>query len=96
METGSPVLLSTQYEATSLRGHAPPIFRKSSHFSLWEAVSQKIYCFSPKTKHFRPSDFFGPPNKFELATPLIHCIAASPVKDVWGQQSHGEKCINYR
>jgi len=21
------------------------------------------------------------------------CIAASPVKDVWGQQSHAEKCI---
>ena len=31
-----------------------------------------------------------------LTTPLSHCIAASPVKDVWGQQSHTEKRINYR
>jgi len=30
---------------------------------------------------------------FGLITPLSHCIAASPVKDVWGQQSHAEKRI---
>jgi len=66
-----------------LGGHAPQkIFRKSSHFSLWEAVSPKIYCCSPKIKHFGPSKFFGPPKKFGLATPLSHCIAVSPVKDV--------------
>jgi len=27
-----------------LGGHAPQIFRKSRDFSLWEAVSPKIYC----------------------------------------------------
>jgi len=53
----------------------PNIFRKSSHFSLWMAVSPKIYCCSPKIKHFIPSKFFGPPKKFGLATPLSHCIA---------------------
>jgi len=26
----------------------------------------------------------------------IHCLAASPAKDVWGQQPHSEKRINYR
>jgi len=39
---------------------------------------------------------FGHPKKIGLATPLTHCIAASPVKDVWRQQSHAEKGINYR
>jgi len=33
---------------------------------------------------------------FELSTPQCHCIAASTVKDVWDQQSHEEKRINYR
>jgi len=25
-----------------------------------------------------------------------YCLAASPARDVWGQQSHAEKRINYR
>jgi len=37
-----------------------------------------------------------PQENFGLTTPLSHCIVASPVKDVWGQQSHAEKRINYR
>jgi len=90
------MLLFTQYETTSLRGPCPQTFRKSSHFLFWEAVSPKIYCCSPKIKRFGPSKYFGPPKKIRLATPLCHCIAASPVKDVWCQQSHAEKRINYR
>jgi len=48
------------------------------------------------TSNILTAKFFGPPNIFGLSTPLCHCIAASPVKDVWGQQSHAEKRINYR
>jgi len=38
---------------------------------------------------------FGLQKIFGLATPLSHCIAASPVKNVWGQQSRAEERINY-
>jgi len=81
-----------------LRSYAPQIFRKSSHFSLYpqKAVSPKIHWCSLKIKHFDPSNFFGPPPKIGLAMPLSHCITTSPIKDVWGQQSHVEKHINYR
>jgi len=61
-----------------------------SHFVLWEAVSQRKYCCTPKIQHF------GPPKIFGLATPMSHCIAASPVEDVWGQQLRAGKRINYR
>jgi len=56
----------------------------------------KKYCCSPKIKKIGPSKFFGLPKKLGLATPLSHCIAAPPVKDVLGHQSHAEKRINYR
>ena len=36
----------------------------SSHFVLWEVVSQTKYCCSLKIKHFAPQDF-------RLATPLL-------------------------
>ena len=49
-----------------LRSHdLPKIFRISSHFVLWEVVSQTEYCCSPKIKHL------APPKKFGLATPLV-------------------------
>jgi len=31
----------------------PQIFRISSHFALWEAVSRRKYCCSPNIKYFR-------------------------------------------
>jgi len=80
-----------------LRGHAPPKFlEKVVIFRFERRYLQKYICCSPKIKHFGPSKFFGPPKQFELATPLSHCIAASPVKDARGQQSHAENRINYR
>jgi len=42
-----------------LGSHAPSIFRRSSHFALWEAVSQRIYCCSPKIKHLAPKQILG-------------------------------------
>jgi len=46
------------------RAHASQIVSISSHFVLWEAVSQTKYCCSSKIKHF------GPQKNFGLATPL--------------------------
>ena len=76
------MLLFIQYEAKSLRGHVPQIFLEKIVIFRFETVSSKMYCCLPKFKHFGPSKIFGPIKKFGLATPLSHCIAASPVKDV--------------
>ena len=63
--------------------HAPQIFRISSHFALWEAVSQRKYCCL-KSNILDPQKNLGWQRQ-------SHCIAASPVRDVWGQESHVEK-----
>jgi len=42
------------------RGHGPPqIFRKYSHFVLWEAFFQTKCCYSPKIKRFGPPNFWA-------------------------------------
>jgi len=42
------------------KGAMPPqIFRKYSHFVLWEAFFQTKYCYSPKIKHLAPQKFLG-------------------------------------
>jgi len=57
-----------------LGGRAPPIFRKSSHFSLWEAVSPKIYCWSPKIKHLALPNFLVPQKLWTgYATESLYC-----------------------
>ena len=51
-------------------GPSPQIFRLSSRFVFWEAVTQTKYCCSHKIKHF-PSQIFGP------ATPPLAVIESN-------------------
>jgi len=77
------MLLFTQYETTSLRGHAPQFFLKSSHVSLLEAVSPKIYCCLPKIKHFGPKKNLGWIRHWVTISVSLHHLSC-------GQQSHAE------
>jgi len=57
------------------------------------------FCNLCKQKHFTDSPLllFTQYETTRLTIISIHCLAASPTKDVWGQQqSHAEKCITYR
>jgi len=65
------------------RGPCHQIFRISSHFVLWQAVSQTKYCCSPKIKHLGPSKI--PPN-FGLATPLLRVEGIAT--QIWGRNPH--------
>jgi len=78
-----------------LRGHAPQIFRESSHLRF-ERRHPEENSVARLTSNILDSLIFWPPKNFGLSTPLCHCIAASPVKDVWGQQLYVEKHINHR
>jgi len=47
------------YIVVARRPCPPLIFSTSSHFMLWEAVSQTKYCCSPKIKTFPPPKFWA-------------------------------------
>jgi len=55
------------------QGPCPPIFSISSHFMLWEAVSQTKDFYLPKVKSFGPPHIFYP---LQNLGPLHHYHAA--------------------
>jgi len=61
------VVLNLSWHRRSQRGPKgpcpPQMFRKYSHFVLWEAFFQTKWCYLPKFNHFVPPIFF-PPSKF--------------------------------
>jgi len=69
--------LNAHLHSLRRQGAMPPIFCKSSHFVLWEAVSQTKYCCSPKMKKNYPTKFFRAPKnlgwlRYWLAAILSH------------------------
>jgi len=54
----------------------PKIFRTSSHFALWEAVSPKKCCCSPCIK------FFGPPKIFWAVSATVSLHHLSKMSEV--------------
>jgi len=70
---------------------APQIFRKYSHFAFSVAFFQTKWCYSPKIKHFAlPPKFFGSPQNFWLATPLVNATNAlfQNVEIISGEGDH--------
>jgi len=79
-----------------LGGHAPPTFlEKVVIFRFERRYPQKYTVARLKSNISSSPNFLVPPKNLSW---LRHskCIAASPVKDGWGLQSHAEKHINYR
>ena len=56
-EIGNVALANTHRRSQGAMGRQ--ICNISSHFVLWEAVSQKKYCYSPKIKQFGPPKILG-------------------------------------
>jgi len=72
----------------------PPTFlEKVVIFRFERRYPQKYTVAHLKSNILSPPNFLVPQKSLGW---LRHCIAASPVKDVWGLQSHAEKRISHR
>jgi len=75
------MLLFTQCEKCALGGHTPQIFRVSSHLRFERRYPEENTVVR-LTSNILDFQILWPPKNFGLSTPMCHCIAASPVKDV--------------